>query len=64
MHLKHPSQNYSISYNSNAENTSVAFKINETKWTGSLKHNETYCFTVTPMNYFITGVPISMLCMQ
>ncbi|XP_019855747.1 PREDICTED: uncharacterized protein LOC109584430 [Amphimedon queenslandica] len=59
MCLKHPSQNYSISYNSNTEDKPVTFKINETKWTGSLKHNETYCFIVTPMNDFITGEPIN-----
>ncbi|XP_019861806.1 PREDICTED: uncharacterized protein LOC109590330 [Amphimedon queenslandica] len=59
MCLKHPSQNYEISYNSNTEDKPVTFKINETEWTESLEHNETYCFTVIPINDFITGEPIN-----
>ena len=64
--LKHPSQYYNISYNSSTENIPVTYEptdYDETVWTGSeLKYNETYCFTVTPMNDFSTGEPISMLC--
>ena len=64
--MKHPSQYYNISYNSNTGNIPVTYNItdyDETEWTESaLKYNETYYFTVTPMNDFSTGIPISMLC--
>uniref|UniRef100_A0A1X7SFS2 Fibronectin type-III domain-containing protein n=1 Tax=Amphimedon queenslandica TaxID=400682 RepID=A0A1X7SFS2_AMPQE len=60
--LKHPGQYYNISYNYNTGNIPIAYNItdyDETEWTGSeFKYNETYCFTVTAMNYFSTGVPI------
>ncbi|XP_019855743.1 PREDICTED: uncharacterized protein LOC109584429 isoform X3 [Amphimedon queenslandica] len=62
-YVKHPSQYHNISYNSNTGNIPVTYEVtgyDETKWTGSgLKYNETYCFTVTPMNNFSTGMPIS-----
>ncbi|XP_019860395.1 PREDICTED: uncharacterized protein LOC109588718 [Amphimedon queenslandica] len=61
--LKHPSQYHNISYNSITGNIPITYEIieyGETVWTGSgFKYNEAYCFTVTPMNYFSTGEPIS-----
>uniref|UniRef100_A0AAN0K4M6 Fibronectin type-III domain-containing protein n=2 Tax=Amphimedon queenslandica TaxID=400682 RepID=A0AAN0K4M6_AMPQE len=61
--VKHPSQYYNISYNSNTGNIPATYEVidyDKTVWTGSgLKYNETYCFTVTPMNYFSTGKPIN-----
>ncbi|XP_019862258.1 PREDICTED: uncharacterized protein LOC109590825 [Amphimedon queenslandica] len=62
-YVKHPNQYHNISYNSNTGNIPVTYEVtgyDETEWTGSgLKYNETYCFTVTPMNNFSTGMPIS-----
>ena len=55
-----------MSYNSNTGNIPVSYEVtdyDQTEWTGSrLKYNETYCFTIIPMNDFSTGIPISMLC--
>ncbi|XP_019859924.1 PREDICTED: uncharacterized protein LOC109588186 [Amphimedon queenslandica] len=60
-YVKHPDQYYNISYNSNTENIPVPYEVTEygeTEWTGSgLKYNETYCFTVIPINDFSTGEP-------
>ena len=66
--MKHPSQYYNISYNSNTGNIPVTYEVtnyDETEWAigSGLKYNEAYCFTVTPMNDFSTGIQISMLCL-
>ncbi|XP_019859922.1 PREDICTED: uncharacterized protein LOC109588185 isoform X2 [Amphimedon queenslandica] len=60
--VKHPSQYYNITYTSNTGNIPVTYEVtdyNETEWTESeLKYNETYHFTIIPINNFSTGMPI------
>uniref|UniRef100_A0A1X7SMZ2 Uncharacterized protein n=1 Tax=Amphimedon queenslandica TaxID=400682 RepID=A0A1X7SMZ2_AMPQE len=57
--VKHPSQYYNISYSSNTGEVSYNITdYDKTKWTGRLKYNKRYYFTIIPMNDFIAGEQI------
>ena len=58
---QYANQRYIISYNSITGNEESVL-TNEGEWSKSIQlpYNDTYCFTVTPMNYSDSGLAKSM----